>query len=78
MEEKQELTGNDFIDAYNLGVEAGKKMQESAYKDSRGSWFEMYSQKNTAEKELAEAKADNAKLKEKVKKLKKKLKEARS
>jgi ubiquinone biosynthesis protein UbiJ len=81
MDEKRELTGNDFIDAYNLGVDAGKQMSRVQYEDSRASWFDMYTQRNDAvnenerlKGEVAELKAEAARLESKVKKLKKKLK----
>lgn len=70
--DETKLTGNDFIDAYNLGVEAGKQMSNSQYQDSRGSWFDMYSQRNDAVRENEELKAEIARLKAKVRKLKKK------
>lgn len=66
-----ELTGNGFIDAYNLGFEAGKTLveQEKQCIDSRR-WDE-YRRANAAEKERDELKEEVLKLKKRIKKLKK-------
>lgn len=65
------LTGNEFIDAYNLGFEAGKTLveQEKQHIDSRR-WDE-YRRANAAEKERDELKEKVLKLKKRIKKLKK-------
>jgi len=65
---------NPGIDFYWLGYDAGKMATKEKYEDSRGTWLEEYNRACAAEKERDALKAENALLKSKVKKLKKKLK----
>jgi len=67
-------SGNESLDFYWLGYEAGEASAKTQYEDSRGTWIEMFNKKNEAEKERDAAKAEVDALKAKVKKLKKKLK----
>jgi len=74
-EEIEELKkARPAIDFYWLGYDAGKMATKEKYEDSRGSWVDMYNRAQAAEKERDALKAENALLKSKVKKLKKKLK----
>lgn len=71
LREERPITGNDTIDGYNLGFDAGFKAgaeKEKAQTDLYRGWW------NESKKELDESKARISKLEEKVKKLKRKLK----
>lgn len=53
-EEKKalELTGNDFIDAYNLGYEAGKRDKQSEVEAARRDTWKQFDKRNEAEHKL--------------------------
>lgn len=83
MEEEHVLTGDLFIDAYNMGIDAGKKMSECEYKDSRGSWYEIYGENEAlkAKVGMLEAELEAARLREgelarKLRKARKRLRKA--
>ena len=49
-----ELTGNGFVDAYNLGFEAGKTLVEQEKQNIDSRRWEEYRRANAAEKERDE------------------------
>lgn len=76
MEENKEheITGNGFIDAYNLGYEAGKRERQAEVDEADRKRSDYYWKMNEAQKREQEACAEIARLKAKNKKLKKQLK----
>lgn len=78
LKRERPMTGNDTIDGYNIGFEAGVKYgveQQKRETDMYRGWYTEHKQKQEeAEKERDKLKAENGLLKSKVKKLKKKIK----
>lgn len=66
-----ELTGNAFIDAYNLGYQAAKNEAEIEKQRSSDRYWEQYREAVAAKDRCKELEAEIGKLKAKVKKLKK-------
>lgn len=78
---KLEITGNDFIDAYNLGYEAGKREKQVEVDQAETKRSEYYWKLHDAEKsnkdlneEIAALRAKNKKLINRNKSLKSRLK----
>lgn len=65
------LTGNDFIDAYQLGFDAGKASRQQEIDESQSRRSELYFAKANAEKRAKELEEENDRLRKKVAKLKK-------
>ena len=70
-ENNVELTGNEFIDAYNLGFEAGKRLLEVEKQNIDSRRWDEYRRAQAAEKERDELREEVLKLKKRIKKLKK-------
>lgn len=68
------LTGNDFIDAYNLGYQAGRDSRDTEVKEAEETRSRYYWEKVAAEKERDTMKELNAELRRRIKSLKKRLK----
>ncbi len=71
MKRERPLTGNDFIDAYQLGFDAGAASREIEIKEAESKRIEYFWAKDKAEKRAKELEEENAALKKKVAKLKK-------
>lgn len=65
------LTGNDFIDAYQLGFDAGRASLQKELDDETSKRSEYYWAKDKAERRAKELEEENEKLLKKVSKLKK-------
>ena len=71
MKRARPLTGNDFIDAYQLGLDAGKALRQQEIDESQNRRSELYFAKDKAEKRAKELEEENDRLRKKVVKLKK-------
>lgn len=71
MKSARPLTGNDFIDAYQLGFDAGKASRQQDIDESQKRCSEFYFAKDKAEKRVKELEEENDRLLKKVAKLKK-------
>lgn len=71
MKRARPLTGNDFIDAYQLGFDAGKASRQQEIDESQNRRSELYLAKDKAEKRVKELEEENDRLRKKVAKLKK-------
>ena len=71
MKRARPLTGNDFIDAYQLGFDAGKASRQQEIDESQNRRSELYFAKDKAEKRVKELEDENDRLRKKVAKLKK-------
>lgn len=69
-----EITGNGFIDAYNLGYEAGKEIMKKDVANADDRRWSMMSERDDARKERDAARTEVIRLRAKNKKLKKLLK----
>ena len=65
------LTGNEFVDAYYLGFDAGKSALQHELDDVTSKKADIYFEKIDAEKRVGELEKENAALKKKIAKLKK-------
>ena len=65
------LTGNDFVDAYYLGFDAGKSSLQRELDDVTSKKSELFWDKMNAEKRADDFEKENAELKKKISKLKK-------
>ena len=65
------LTGNDFVDAYQLGFDVGKALRQRELDDEANKRSEYYWAKDKAERRAKELEEENEKLRKKVSKLKK-------
>ena len=68
------LTGNEFVDAYYLGFDAGKSALQHELDDVKSKKADIYFEKIDAEKRIGELEKENAELKNKIAKLKKRCK----
>lgn len=68
------LTGNEFVDAYYLGFDAGQSALKHEIDDANSKKSELYWKKLEAEKRIGELEKENAELKKKIAKLKKRCK----
>lgn len=68
------LTGNEFVDAYYLGFDAGKSALQHELDDEKSQKSKLYWEKLEAEKRVGELEKENAELKKKIAKLKKRCK----
>lgn len=71
MKKARPLTGNGFIDAYQLGFDAGVASRENEIHEAETKRSEYYWAKDKAERRVKELEEENAALKKKVAKLKK-------
>ena len=71
MKRARPLTGNDFIDAYQLGFDAGSASRQRELDDEGKKRSEYYWAKDKAERRAKELEEENEKLRKKVSKLKK-------
>lgn len=71
MKRARPLTGNDFVDAYQLGLDAGKALRQQEIDESQNRRSELYFAKDKAEKRVKELEEENDRLRKKVAKLKK-------
>lgn len=74
MKRARPLTGNDFVDAYHLGFDAGSASRQNEVDKEIRERSEYYWAKDKAEKRVKELEAENEKLRKKVAKLKKRCK----
>ena len=74
LKKSRPLTGNDFVDAYYLGFDAGKSSLQHELDNVTNKRSEFYLDKINAEKRAAELEKENAELKKKISKLKKRCK----
>ena len=65
------LTGNDFVDAYQLGFDAGSASRQHEIDEAEKKLSDYYWDKDRAEKRVKELEEENEKLRKKVAKLKK-------
>lgn len=65
------LTGNDFVDAYQLGFDAGSASRQHEIDKANNERSDYYWDKDKAEKRAKELEEENEKLRKKVSKLKK-------
>lgn len=65
------LTGNDFVDAYQLGFDAGSASRQHEIDAAEKKRSDYYWDKDRAEKRVKELEEENEKLRKKVAKLKK-------
>lgn len=78
LKKQRPLTGSDFVDAYQLGFDAGCMSRDSELAEKDKKFWAKYDE-CSKQKEHADAlEEENARLREKVKKLKKALKSRRS
>ena len=68
------LTGNDFVDAYQLGFDAGSASRQHEIDEVNKVRSDCYWGKAEAEKRVKELEEENEKLRKKVAKLKKRCK----
>lgn len=68
------ITGNGFIDAYNLGYEACMNIKEKEAENADIRRWDMMCQRDEARKERDASREEVVRLRAKVKKLKKRLK----
>ena len=71
MQRARPLTGNDFIDAYQLGFDAGSASRQHEIDEETSKRSEYYWAKDKAEKRVKELEEENERLRKKVAKLKK-------
>lgn len=71
MKRARPLTGNGFVDAYQLGFDAGKASRQQEVDESQKERSEYYLAKYKAENRVKELEEENEKLRKKVSKLKK-------
>lgn len=71
MKRARPLTGNDFVDAYQLWFDAGKASRQQDIDEAQSRRSELYFAKANAEKRVKELEEENEKLRKKVSKLKK-------
>lgn len=71
MKRTRPLTGNGFVDAYQLGFDAGKASRQQEVDESQKERSEYYLAKYKAENRVKELEEENEKLRKKVSKLKK-------
>lgn len=77
LKKQRPLTGSDFVDAYQLGYDAGCMSSDSELAEKDKKFWVKYDE-CSKQKERADAlEEENARLREKVKKLKKALKSRR-
>ena len=65
------LTGNDFVDAYQLGFDAGSASRQHEIDEAEKKRSDYYWSKDKAERRAKELEEENEKLRKKVAKLKK-------
>lgn len=71
MKRARPLTGNDFVDAYQLGFDAGSASRQHEIYEAEKKRSDYYWDKEKAEKRVKELEDENEKLRKKVSKLKK-------
>lgn len=71
MKRARPLTGNGFVDAYQLGFDTGKASRQQEVDESQKERSEYYLAKYKAENRVKELEEENEKLRKKVSKLKK-------
>lgn len=71
MKKARPLTGNDFIDAYQLGFDAGSASRQHELDEESKKRIDYYWAKDKAEKRVKELEEENDRLRKKVSKLKK-------
>lgn len=69
------LTGNDFVDAYQLGFDAGSASRQHEIYEAEKKRSDYYLDKDKAEKRAKELEEENDRLRKKVSKLKKRCRE---
>lgn len=70
-EAKKDITGNGFVDAYQLGFDAGSASRQHEIDEEEKKRSDYYWDKDKAEKRVKELEEENEKLRKKVAKLKK-------
>ena len=71
MKRARPLTGNGFVDAYQLGFDAGSASRQHEIDEAEKKRSDYYWDKDRAEKRAKELEEENEKLRKKVSKLKK-------
>lgn len=74
MKKARPLTGNGFIDAYQLGFEAGSASRQHELDEESTKRSEYFWAKDKAERRVKELEEENARLRKRVAKLKKRCK----
>lgn len=74
MKKARPLTGNDFIDAYQLGFDAGSASRQHELDEETDKRSEYFWAKDKAERRVKELEEENAGLRKRVAKLKKRCK----
>ena len=71
LKKERPLTGNDFIDAYQLGFDAGSASRQHEIDETQNRRSELYFAKDKAERRVKELEEENERLRKKMSKLKK-------
>ena len=71
MKKERPLTGNDFIDAYQLGFDAGRASRQHDLDDEARKRNEYFWANDKAERRVKELEEENERLRKKLAKLKK-------
>lgn len=71
MKKARPLTGNDFIDAYQLGFDAGSASRQHEIDEETSKRIEYYWAKDKVERRVKELEEENERLSKKLAKLKK-------
>lgn len=74
LKRERPLTGNDFIDAYQLGFDAGSASRQHELDEEADKRSEYFWAKDKAERRVKELEEENARLRKRVAKLKKRCK----
>lgn len=74
LKKERPLTGNGFIDAYQLGFDAGSASRQHELDEESGKRSEYFWAKDKAERRVKELEEENARLRKRVAKLKKRCK----
>lgn len=78
LKKQRPLTGSDFVDAYQLGFDAGSMSRDSELAEKDKKFWAKYDECSKQKERADGLEEENARLREKVKKLKKALKLRRS
>lgn len=77
LKKQRPLTGSDFVDAYQLGFDAGCMSRDSELAEKDKKFWEKFDECSKQKERADGLEEENARLREKVKKLKKQIKTRR-
>lgn len=77
LKKQRPLTGSDFVDAYQLGYDAGRMSRDSELAEKDKKFWAKFDECSKQKERADGLEEENARLREKVKKLKKALKSRR-